>query len=127
MPHITLEYTDNIDIESPKALLHKLVDALVATGHARRKGIRARAIKLTDYVIADDDPNYHFMFVTLLLREGRDLETRKLMSESQMQLLETEFAHLNEGEKYLAVATNVIEMHADALNRHSLPVERIKD
>ncbi len=128
MPHIVLEYTDNIEIEDTQALLKKLADALIATGHVRRKGIRARAIKLTDYLIADGDPAYHFLYATLSFRVGRTPEILNLLAESVVSTLEAEFAHLGQDGNYLAVANDIhVLQNGIALNRHNLPAERIID
>ena len=76
MPHLTLEYTDNLAFEV-QPLLARLHEALVATGAVNLKGIKSRAIRHTEYRIADGDPAYAFVHVNLLIREGRPLEIQQ--------------------------------------------------
>ncbi len=76
MPHLTLEYTDNIDVDV-QPLLARLHEEVVATGAINLKGIKSRAIKHTQYRIADGDPDYGFVHVGLLIREGRPIEVQK--------------------------------------------------
>jgi len=76
VPHLTLEYTDNLAFEV-QPLLARLHDELVATGAVNLKGIKSRAIRHTEYRIADGDPAYAFVHVNLLIREGRPLEIQQ--------------------------------------------------
>ena len=72
MPHLTLEYTDNLDFEV-QPLLARLHEQVVATGAINLKGIKSRAVRHTEYRMADGDPQYAFVHVGLLIREGRPL------------------------------------------------------
>jgi 5-carboxymethyl-2-hydroxymuconate isomerase len=72
MPHITLEYSPNLDaaLDMP-ALCVALRDAAAATGIFPPAGIRVRAIACTHYVIADGDPKHGFIDISVRLRAGR--------------------------------------------------------
>ena len=48
MPHLTREYTDNIEIDS-QSFFARLHDELVATGTVNMKGLKSRAIRHTEY------------------------------------------------------------------------------
>ena len=69
MPHLVLEYSDNIKFDT-QPLLSRLHNALVATGAVNLKGLKSRAIKHTEYRIADGDPGYAFVHLNLLIRAG---------------------------------------------------------
>jgi 5-carboxymethyl-2-hydroxymuconate isomerase len=90
MPHLTLEYTANLDFDV-QPLLARLHEELVATGAVNLKGIKSRAIRLTDYRIADGDPAYAFVHVGLLIREGRPLEIQREASRRVMETLKAAF------------------------------------
>lgn len=77
MPHITLQYSanleDRIDIA---ALCVALRDAAVDSGVFPPAGIRVRAFAATHVVIADGDPRHGFIDIGVRIGAGRDAETR---------------------------------------------------
>jgi 5-carboxymethyl-2-hydroxymuconate isomerase len=94
MPHITVEYTDNLRNDGDlKGLLRKINETLIAQGEAFPiGGIRSRAIELNDYVIADgsghDDA---FVHVTLKIGSGRPDEVKKAACDALFGVLENHF------------------------------------
>jgi 5-carboxymethyl-2-hydroxymuconate isomerase len=108
MPHLTLEYTANLDFDVQSLLAH-LHDELVATGAVNLKGIKSRAIRLTDYRIADGDPAYAFVHVGLLIREGRPLEVQQEATRRVMEVLKATFGHRFES-GYLSLSVDIKEM-----------------
>src|SRR5512136_1420804 len=90
MPHLTLEYTDNLSFDV-QSLLARLHAELVATGAVNLKGIKSRAIRHTDYRIADGDPAYAFVHVNLLIREGRPLAVQQDAARRVMEVLKETF------------------------------------
>jgi 5-carboxymethyl-2-hydroxymuconate isomerase len=78
VPHFIMEYTANLkeDINIP-ALLRQVNETLLAQGGVYPiGGIRARAIELKDYCIADGDPRYGFVHATLKIGAGRSAEVK---------------------------------------------------
>lgn len=74
MPHCIVEYTDNL---GPEAAIPKLLERLAAkfrdsNGIFPTGGIRVRAIRLTEYVIADAEGNDAFVNITNKIGPGRD-------------------------------------------------------
>jgi 5-carboxymethyl-2-hydroxymuconate isomerase len=120
MPHLTLEYSDNLEINI-QPLLARLHDELVATGAVNMKGLKSRAIRHTDYRIADGDEGYAFVHLNILIREGRPLETQQEVARHAMAVLEDAFGHrFNEG--YLSLSVDVKEMKEGiALTKHNIP------
>ena len=73
MPHITLEYSANLEnMLDMSALCHVLKDAAAATGVFPPAGIRVRAHAASYAVIADGDPRHGFVDITVRLAAGRD-------------------------------------------------------
>jgi len=120
MPHLILEYTDNLDFEV-QPLLARLHEEVVATGAINLKGIKSRAIKHTQYRIADGDPQYAFVHVGLLIREGRPVEIQKEATRRVMAVLKETFGSRFEKE-HLSLSVDLKEMREGiALTEHNIP------
>lgn len=78
MPHFAIEYSanleDHIDMTAFCDLLRK---AGAETGVFPMSGIRVRAFRCDHCAIADLHPDNAFIDISVRLRGGRDLETRK--------------------------------------------------
>lgn len=120
MPHLTLEYTDNLPVDV-QPLLARLHAEVVATGAINLKGIKSRAIRHTEYRIADGSPDYAFVHVNLLIREGRSLEIQKEAAQRVMVVLKDTFGHrFDKG--YLSLSVDIKEMREGiALTDHNIP------
>ena len=120
MPHLVLEYSDNIEVDV-QPLLARLHKEVVATGAINLKGIKSRAIKHTQYRIADGDPDYAFVHVGLLIREGRPIEIQKEATNRVMNVLKETFGLLFETRK-LSLTVDLKEMRDGiALTDHNIP------
>jgi 5-carboxymethyl-2-hydroxymuconate isomerase len=120
MPHLTLEYTGNLDFEV-QPLLARLHSELVATGAINLKGLKSRAVRQSEYRIADGNPEYAFVHVDLLIREGRPLEVQKDASQRVLAVLKETFGHhLKSG--HLSLSVDIKEMRDGvALTLHNIP------
>lgn len=78
MPHITLEYSANLEAALDiQGLCVALKDAAAATGVFPPAGIRVRAIACTHSIIADGDPRHGFVDITIRLRAGRTAQAKE--------------------------------------------------
>ena len=120
MPHLTLEYSHNLDFEV-QPVLARLHDKIVATGAFNMKGLKSRAIRHSDYRIDDGNEAYAFVHLNILLREGRPLETQQEVARRAMAVLEEAFgARFEVG--YLSLSVDIKEMRAGiALTNHNIP------
>ena len=119
MPHLTLEYSDNIEVDV-QPLLARLHEEVVATGAINLKGIKSRAIRHTQYRIADGDPDYAFVHVGLLIREGRPIEVQQEATQRVMKVLKETFGQLFEKRK-LSLTVDLKEMRDGiALTEHNI-------
>jgi 5-carboxymethyl-2-hydroxymuconate isomerase len=126
MPHITLEYTDNLEFEVP-SLLAGLHEALVSTGAIAMKGIKSRAVRHTEYRIADGYAGYAFVHVGLLLREGRPPEVQQAIVQQVMNVLSSVFGQRFEN-GYLSLSVDLKEMRAGAsMTKHNIPAGGVPD
>ncbi len=120
MPHLTLEYTDNLDFDV-QPLLARLHSELVATGAINLKGLKSRAVRHSEYRIADGNPEYAFVHVNLLIREGRPLEVQKDMTQRVLAALKETFGERFEN-GYLSLSVDIKEMREGvALTFHNIP------
>jgi 5-carboxymethyl-2-hydroxymuconate isomerase len=124
MPHLTLEYTGNLEFDV-QPLLRRLHEELVATGAVNLKGIKSRAIRLSDYRIADGDPAYAFVHIGLLIREGRSNAVQQEAAQRVLAVLkETFWERFENG--YLSLSVDIQEMRGGiAQTMHNIP-ERSK-
>lgn len=120
MPHLTLEYTDNLRFDV-LLLLDRLHTELVATGAINLKGIKSRAIRHTEYRIADGNPDYAFVHVNLLIREGRPFEVQQESAQRILAVLKQSFGERLE-KSYLSLSVDVKEMRDGiAQTFHNIP------
>ncbi len=95
MPHLIYEYTDNLgDKADIKGLLRKSNQVLIAQGGVFPVGgIRSRAIRLTDYCVADgaaaDDA---FVHVTLKIGAGRTAQEKQKACDELFAMIKEHFA-----------------------------------
>lgn len=78
MPHIAVEYSENMeDTLDISALLYAVHNALAGQGIDASR-IKTRAIELENFVIGNNQPDQGAMIhITLLLLEGRGYDTKK--------------------------------------------------
>ena len=120
MPHLTLEYTDNLNFDV-QPLLARLHTEVVATGAINLKGIKSRAVRHTEYRIADGNKEYAFVHVSLLIREGRLIEIQQEAARRVMAVLKDAFGHRFE-KGYLSLSVDIKEMREGiALTDHNIP------
>jgi 5-carboxymethyl-2-hydroxymuconate isomerase len=110
MPHFVMEYTDNLDGETDiKALLRKVNQVLIAQGGVFPiGGIRSRAIRLTDYVMADDEEDYAFVHCSLKVGAGRTPEQKKKARDALFAMITDHFAEV-QARRYLALSMEFSE------------------
>ncbi len=78
LPHVVIEYSANLagQLNVP-ALMQVLRDSALATGIFPLGGMRVRAYRAEDYLVADGHPANAFVHIVMRIGHGRDLETRK--------------------------------------------------
>lgn len=83
MPHISLEYSPNLEAAlDMHGLCVALKDAAAATGVFPAAGIRVRATACTHSVIADGDPRHGFIDIHVRLRAGRTAEAKSAATDA---------------------------------------------
>ncbi|AQV98150.1 5-carboxymethyl-2-hydroxymuconate isomerase [Cupriavidus necator] len=110
MPHLIVEYTRNLGLEGRiQSLLERLSNVLIAQGgQFPVGGIRARAICLTEYRMADGSADDAFVHVTLAVAPGR---TRATLEKAINELFDTLAAFFSPEyrRRYLALSIELRE------------------
>lgn len=120
MPHLTLEYSDNLEFEV-QPLLARLHVTLAESGAVALKGLKSRAVRRSDYRLADGNADYAFVHLGMLIREGRPPETQRELAQRAMQVLEAEFGGRYEN-GYLSLSVDIKEMlDGIAITKHNIP------
>ncbi|KGP92338.1 5-carboxymethyl-2-hydroxymuconate isomerase [Pontibacillus chungwhensis BH030062] len=119
MPHIIVEYTDNlVDFDFP-SLLKQLNLVLVESPHFPTGGIRSRAVKLTDYVVADGTEDDSFVHIELKVGAGRSEEILKETSEALFAVAESFFSDCFK-DHYLALSLEVTEFNFPTQKKNNI-------
>lgn len=95
MPHFTVDYSPNLEGEADIAdLCDCLRQAAIQTGAFPMAGIRVRAFAATHVSIADGNPKHGYIDISVRLRAGRDLETRKAATKAVFEAAQSFLAPL---------------------------------
>ena len=126
MPHITIEYSANLEADvAPAALVGALHKAALATGVFPLGGLRTRAARREVYCVADGDPENAFVAIVARIGAGRDAPTRLRVAQALMQALETATAQAF-ARRGLCLTVDVEEIDASASLKVNNLHERMK-
>lgn len=116
MPHITVEYSSNLeDKVSVRRLVDELHMSVVASGLFDLSTVRTRALPRTIYRIADGKPENVFLHIIARIKAGRSAEERKTLGKA---LLETAKAALGADARPIALGVEIHEIDPEMLFRH---------
>ena len=91
MPHITVEYSANLEEQvPPRRLVDAIHRAALETGVFPIGGLRTRAERRDVFAVADGHPDNAFVAIVARIGAGRDVGTRKRVAASLMAVLEAE-------------------------------------
>jgi len=110
MPHLIVEHTDNLAEEAAiPELLRKANAVLIAqNGVFPIGGIRSRAIRLTDYCVADGAADDAFVHLTLKIGAGRSAEQKQAAGDALFAMVTEHFAALF-ARRFLALSLEIQE------------------
>lgn len=110
MPHVIVEYSANLAAAvEMKALLAALHAAALETGVFPAGGIRTRAERREEYIVADGRPEAAFVHVMLRIGAGRDLPTKKRAADHVFGVL-CGFLKPTQDKRPLAISLEVQEL-----------------
>ncbi|NML27396.1 5-carboxymethyl-2-hydroxymuconate Delta-isomerase [Zoogloea dura] len=120
MPHLIYEYTDNLKAEGDiPGLLRKTNQVVLAQGGVFPiGGIRARAICLTDYCVADGSADDAFVHLTFKMGAGRTAEEKQKVGDELFAMLKDHFAELF-ARRGLALSMEIVEFSEAGTWKHN--------
>ncbi len=87
MPHLTLDYTENLGAFDAGSALHALNQALAASGQFEEADIKSRAQRLDVYAIGTAPTGRAFIHARLAVLSGRNAEVKRELSERMLAVL----------------------------------------
>lgn len=121
MPHIIVEYTDNLGEEADIPNLPKKVNSVLISHNDifPTGGIRSRAIELQDYRVADGAENDAFVHTILKIGSGRSDVDKKEVCDELFEVIKGHFAY-QFGRRYLAISMELIEFSEAGTYKHNI-------
>lgn len=120
MPHLIVEYTDNLSAAGDiPGLLRRANAILIAQGGVFKPGaVRSRAIALHEYCMADGLADYAFVHGTLKIGSGRTPEEKERAGAALFSGIKEHFAVLYE-QRYLALSLELYEFNEGGTFKHN--------
>ena len=114
MPHIIVEYTDNIHNDlNINEILQGINDSLISHKDLfSANGIRSRAVKLTNYKVGTGLNNDAFIHVTVKIASGRTKEAKETVLEQLFKTLET-YVEQVPTDKKLSLSLELSELNSN--------------
>ncbi|KAF0996353.1 5-carboxymethyl-2-hydroxymuconate Delta-isomerase [Geobacillus sp. TFV-3] len=120
MPHFIVEYTDNLGEEADiRGLLEKVHRVLIKRSDwFPIGGIRSRAVRLSEYYVADGAEDDAFVHATLKIAAGRPEEVKKAVGDELFAVMKDHFAPLF-AKRYLALSLELYEFSGAGTYKHN--------
>ena len=111
MPHIIVEYSDNLSQKLTESKVMRALHDCVAAHNIEAYKIKTRMLKLSDYIIGEGQPQNSMVHVTLLLLEGRGTDFSETLGADFHDCLKTTLA--DQGVTDCATTLEVREMNSN--------------
>jgi 5-carboxymethyl-2-hydroxymuconate isomerase len=120
MPHTIVEYSDNLAADGDiPSLLKKIAAKLCDSGEVLPiGGVRVRAYRAIDYVIADGMDDYAFVHVVVKIGAGRPVAFKERFFDELFDVIKTHFAEIA-SRRYLALSMYVEEVDEAGSYKHN--------
>jgi 5-carboxymethyl-2-hydroxymuconate isomerase len=127
MAHVVVEWSANLEGQADiRGLLELIAAAMRDTGGIFPwGGIRVRAIRIEDFVIADGKADDAFINITVKMASGRSVEFKREFFTSLFEQVKAHFAELYAG-RYLALSLYVEETDESGSFKHNNIHHRFK-
>ena len=126
MPHFILEYSANLDDDLDlDGLFKALHETAMETGVFALGGVRFRAHRCDDYLVADGDPDNAFVHLTARIGRRRDPDVRHEVGEKIFNTL-VEYLDRLYRERPLAISFELTELTFGLSFRKNNIHEKIK-
>lgn len=120
MPHLIVEYTDNLGAGGDiPGLLRNANALLISQGGVFKPGaVRSRAVALHEYCMADGKADYAFVHATLKIGAGRTPEEKQRAGTALFNMFKDHFA-AQFSQRYLALSLELHEFDEGGTYKHN--------
>ena len=120
MPHFVVEYTDNLGAEARIGELLTRVNRILLDqgGVFPAGGIRSRAVRLTEYAVADGAEDDAFVHAVLTIGAGRSPALKKRVGDQIFDAMKDHFAGLY-AKRPLALSFELSEFSEQGTWKHN--------
>lgn len=127
MPHLTIEYSANIEDRAEiDGLCAHMRDAMLETGVFPLGGIRVRAFACRTYVIADGQADYGYLHMIARVGHGRD-EAMRLSAAETLYTAAEDWLKPRMSHRPFALSLDLDELHpTTSLKRFNTIHEHLK-
>ena len=91
MPHISLEYTENIQTIIKSDIFDKLTTIIIQAAEVKHENCKSRAVKIKDYYIGSKNNNEGFVHLKIKLLEGRTEKIKNQIAQESLKALKSYF------------------------------------
>ena len=120
MPHIRLEYTDNIYVDELNILFKDVQNILIKIAEVKSENCKSRAISLDSSEIISDGKNVRFVHLEINILEGRTTEIKKQIGKESLSLLKSHFNN-DMNKNLIQYSVEIREMkHSDYFTSNTL-------
>ena len=96
MPHISLEYTENIQTIIKSDFFDQLLTIIIQSAGVKDANCKCRAIKIKNFHIGSKDKNEGFIHLEIKLLEGRAEKIKNKIALESLKILKSYFKNANE-------------------------------
>ena len=117
MPHLTIEYSNNLATVITPALLRIANHALLETGQFEETDIKSRALPFDCFAIGTSDTPRGFVAARLAILSGRSADTKREIAQALLAALE---AAIKPGTLALQVSVEIVDIDRDSYAKAKL-------
>jgi len=112
MPHLTLEYTKNLQSKIDfNEIFSKIHGEMIETGEFVLDDIKSRAICMEKYFIGDGDPDKGFIHLSISLLDKRNENLKTQLSKALLQVL-SNYLKINTKENKCQISVEVVNINS---------------
>ncbi len=91
MPHISLEYTENIQTIIKSDIFDKLITIIIQAAEVKYENCKSRAMKIKDFYIGSRNDDEGFVHLEIKFLEGRTEKIKNQIAQESLKALKSYF------------------------------------
>ena len=95
MPHISLEYTENIQTIIKSDLFDKLINIIIKAAEVKYKHCKSRSIEIKNFYIGSRNNDEGFVHLEIKIMEGRTKKIKNQIAQKSLKTLKSYFKNTN--------------------------------